>query len=122
MDSKRQLKYAKLIQEEISAIFQKEAKNFLGNIFLTITAVKVSPDLSFAKIYISLIEERNRKINFELLNEHKSELRKFLGNRIGKQVRIVPEIAFVLDETEEKAAKIDQLLAQLNIPPAPKED
>lgn len=122
MESKRQLKYAKLIQEEMSAIFQKEAKNFLGNIFLTITIVKMSPDLSFAKVYISLIEQKNRQANFDLLIEHKSEIRKYLGNRIGKQVRIIPEFAFVLDETEERAARMDSILAQLNIPPAPKEN
>lgn len=121
METKRQLKYAKLIQEEVSGIFQKEAKNILGNIFLTVTAVKMSPDLSFAKIFISLIERKNREANFDLLVEHKSEIRKFLGRRIGKQVRIIPELAFVLDDTEDKAARINEILTNLDIPPAKEE-
>lgn len=122
MESTRQLKYAKLVQKEISEIFQKEGKEATNGVFMTVTAVKMSPDLSFAKVYLSLIEEKNRQQNFDNFLERKSEIRKYLGKRIGKQVRIIPEIAFVLDDTEDKAARMDTLISQLHIPPAEPED
>ena len=62
-------------------------------------------------------------VNFmSLLDKHKKEFRKSLGNKIGKQVRIVPEIAFFLDETQKKAQGIEDLIAGLDIPPADPED
>lgn len=121
MESKRQMKFGRLIQREISEIFQKEARHVLGSIFATITEVKMSPDLGFAKVYVSIMQERDRKMNFKIIDEHKSEIRKYLGRRIGKTVRIIPELAFTLDETEDHAARIDSILSKLDIPPAPEE-
>ncbi|MEQ9302077.1 MAG: 30S ribosome-binding factor RbfA [Cyclobacteriaceae bacterium] len=121
MESKRQMKFERLIQREVGEIFQKEARNLLGSIFATITAVKMSPDLGFAKVYVSIMQERDRKMNFKVIEEHKSEIRKYLGRRIGKSVRVIPELAFTLDETEDQAARIDSILSKLDIPPAPEE-
>ena len=59
----------------------------------------------------------DKRAFMDRLNGHKSELRRALGNKIGKQVRIIPEIAFYLDETEEKAQRIEDILAGLDIPP-----
>ncbi len=122
MESTRQHKYARLIQREIGEILQKEAKHIIGHAFMTITAVKVSPDLSFAKVFVSILQKQERQTQFELLEDHKSEFRKYLGNRIGKQVRVVPDLAFFLDETEDEAARIEDILANLDIPPEDKED
>lgn len=122
MESTRQHKYARLIQREIGEILQKEAKHIIGQAFMTITAVKVSPDLSFAKVFVSILQKQERQAQFELLEDHKSEFRKYLGNRIGKQVRVVPDLAFFLDETEDEAARIEDILANLDIPPEDKED
>ena len=121
MESKRQMKYERLIQREVGEIFQKEARHLLGSTFATITAVKMSPDLGFAKVYVSIMQERDRKMNFKVIEEHKSEIRKYLGRRIGKTVRAIPELAFTLDDTEDQAAKIDDILSKLHIPPAPEE-
>ena len=57
-----------------------------------------------------------------MLEKHKKEFRKSLGNKIGKQVRIVPEISFFLDETQENARKMDEIIAGLVIPPAEDKD
>lgn len=122
MESTRQHKYARLIQREIGEILQKEAKHIIGQAFMTITSVKVSPDLSFAKVFVSILQKQQRQAQFELLEDHKSEFRKYLGNRIGKQVRVVPDLAFFLDETEDEAARIENILANLDIPPEDKED
>lgn len=116
MSSTRQLKYAGLIQKDLSEIFQRDSRHWFGNAFITITEVKVSPDLSFAKVYVSLMMVDDPEGFIELMKEKKPEIRKALGLKIGKQVRIVPELHFVLDETQEQAQRIESILSRLNIP------
>lgn len=117
MESKRQQKYSKLIQKEISEVFQKEAKHLLGSTFITVSRVLMSPDLGLAKIYISFLLDKDRPV-FEKLNDNKSELRKHLGNRIGKSVRIVPEIALFIDDSASFAQHMDKVISDLDIPDA----
>lgn len=114
----RQQKFAKLIQKELSDIFQQNKRGFLDNIFVTIAEVQVSPDLAVARVYISMMLVKDKKAVLETINTHKKEIRKALGQRIGKQVRIVPELIFNIDEVEENAARIEDLIKSLNIPPA----
>lgn len=118
MESTRQHKYARLLQKELGEIFQQDTKHLFGKAFITITLVKISPDLGFAKIYLSMFLVDNREDMLDKINERKSQIRKLLGQRIGKQVRIVPEIAFYIDDTEDHAQKIDKLIDNLHIPPA----
>jgi ribosome-binding factor A len=113
----RQKKYSSLLQKDLSEIFQKQMGNAFGKAFITITDVEVSPDLSFAKIYLSLMLSDKPDEILERIRERKSEIRKHLGNKIGKQVRIVPELAFFMDDTLEKASRIDDILSKLDIPP-----
>lgn len=122
MQSQRQQKYARQLQKDLGEIFQKDPRHFFGHSLVTLTGVEVSPDLSFAKLFLSVFPIKDAEDVFFGLNEKKSEIRKLLGNKIGKRVRIVPEIAFFLDDTEEKASHIDSLIDNLNIPPAPDEE
>ena len=121
MESKRQQKYAKLIQKELGEIFQKESKPLTGNAMVTVTRVMMSPDLGVAKVYMSFLLANNKEL-FEKINEANKSIRKNLGNRIGKNVRIVPELAFFLDESSAYAQHMDQVISDLNIPEAPEED
>ncbi|RPA67440.1 30S ribosome-binding factor RbfA [Cyclobacteriaceae bacterium YHN15] len=121
MESKRQQKYSKLIQKEIGEIFQKEAKHILGNSFVTVSRVMVSPDLGVAKVYLSFLLEKDKPI-FEKINDKKSELRKHLGNRIGKSVRIIPELALFMDDSALYAQHMDKVISSLDIPEATDED
>ena len=121
MESKRQQKYAKLIQKELGDIFQKEVKHLIGRAMVTITRVMVSPDLGFAKIYLSFLLADPKTI-FELINDHKKEIRHALAKRIGKTVRIIPELAFFPDESASYAQHMDKVISDLNIPPAPEEE
>jgi len=116
----RQQKFSRLIQKEISDVFQRDRRGILDNTFITIADVTVSPDLSVARIYISMMLAKDKEKTLEKLNLHKKEIRKALGDKIGKQVRIIPELIFIIDETEEKAAKIEDLIKNLNIPPEKK--
>ena len=122
MSSTRQLKYAGLIQKDLSDIFQRDARHWFGKAFITITEVQVSPDLSFAKVFIGLMMVENQQQFMELMTEKKPEIRKALGLKIGKQVRIVPELHFVLDETQQQAQHIESILSKLNIPKEDNED
>ena len=116
--SVRQQKFGKLIQKELSDIFQRDKRGILDYEFVTIAEVKMSPDLGVAKVYISMMLAKDKKQTLERLNTHKSEIRKALGNQIRKQVRIVPELIFYIDEVEENAFRIESLINSLHIPPA----
>lgn len=118
MPSTRQLKYAKLIQKELSDIFQRDKRGVLDNSFITIADVRMSPDLGLAKVYISMLLAKDKEKTLERINDHKKEIRKALGDKIGKQVRIIPELIFYIDEVEENAQRIEDLIKNLNIPPA----
>lgn len=115
----RQQKFAKLILRELGEILQQDKKGLLGNIFVSVADVRVSPDLSFAKVYISMMLAADKQAALQKLNDHKREIRMALGARIRNQARIVPEIAFEIDEVEENAIKMEELIRSLNIPPDP---
>jgi ribosome-binding factor A len=120
--STRQQKFSRLIQKELSDVFQRDRRGILGNTFITIADVRVSPDLGVARIYISMLLAKDKQQTLEALNLHKKEIRKALGDKIGKQVRIIPELIFEIDEVEEKAQRIEDLIKNLNIPPADKSE
>jgi ribosome-binding factor A len=123
-ESKRQQKFSKLIRKDLSEIFQKDKMGIFQNSFVTIADVKITPDLSLARIYLSMFMP-NKEEMLEKVLLHKSEIRRDLGNRIGKQVRIVPDLEFYIDEVEERAARIDKIISDLEIPPeeeSPEED
>ncbi len=114
----RQKKFAKLIQKDLGEIFQRQMGNTFGKTFITVVEVEMSPDLGLAKIYLSLMLSENKEETLQAIKDRKSEVRKHLGNRIGKQVRIVPELAFYIDDTMEQASKIEHIISKLDIPPA----
>jgi ribosome-binding factor A len=118
----RQQKFAKLIQKELSDIFQRDKRGIVGNAFISIAEVKISPDLSVAKVYISMLLAKDKTAILQKLDLHKKEIRKALGDRIRNQARIVPEIAFFIDEIEENAARMDELISGLTIPPPPQDE
>ncbi|MDF2156274.1 30S ribosome-binding factor RbfA [Algoriphagus sp. CAU 1675] len=121
MESKRQQKHAKLLQKELGDIFQKEAKHLVGRAMVTITRVMVSPDLGFAKVYLSFLLADPQTI-YQLINDHKKEIRHHLAKRIGKSVRIIPELAFFPDDSASYAQHMDKVISDLEIPPAPEEE
>ncbi|SHM60273.1 ribosome-binding factor A [Cyclobacterium lianum] len=115
MESKRQQKYSKLIQKELGEIFQREGKPLVGRAMVTVTRVLMSPDLGVAKINLSFLLADNEAL-FTRINENKGQIRKFLGNRIGKSVRIIPELVFYLDESAAYAQHMDEVISKLDIP------
>jgi len=122
MDSKRQQKFARLIQKDLGEIFQKEARNLFEGAFITVTEVKVSPDLGLARVYLSFMLVRNKAMLLDSIEEQNKTIRQMLANRIRHQVRVIPELHFHLDETADYAARMDEIISNLNIPPAEDSD
>ena len=110
MDSTRQLKVSRLIQKELGDIFQRETRILFGKALITVTQVRVSPDLSVAKVYISLFNVPDTKVLLKLIQEHTKDIRTKLSDRIKKQVRIIPNLVFYLDDSLDYAMRIDELL------------
>lgn len=122
MEGIRQQKVAKLIQKDLSEIFQKDKWGLFKNKLVTVTEVKVTPDFSIARVYLSMMMVKDKDALIDKVTEHKGEIRKLLGNRIGKQMRKVPDLEFYNDEVQERAARIDSLIENLDIPPADEDD
>ncbi len=122
MDGKRQNKYSRQILKDLTEIFQKDPRHFFGSAFVTVTGVEVSPDLSLARVYFSVLPISGADGVFDRINELKSEVRKLLGNKIGKRIRKIPELAFFHDATGEQASKMDKLIDSLDIPPENNDD
>ena len=117
MDSTRQHKYSKLILRDLAEIFQRDYRDSFSPAFVTLTGVKVSPDLGVASVYVSVLPSNEKERVIESIEHKKSHIRGELGRRIGKQARIIPDLRFFLDETEENASKMDNLFNHLDIPP-----
>jgi ribosome-binding factor A len=109
MDTTRQNKVSKLIQHEISMILLRRGNEFPGKL-ISVTVVRVSPDLSLAKIYLSIFPAENSQETLQSVRETTSGIRYDLGNIIKNQVRKIPELAFFLDDSMDYAARIDELL------------
>lgn len=117
-ETTRQKKFARLIQKELSGIFQKEAKEYAGNSLLTITTVRMTPDLGLAKVYLSFFPDDKTGEKLTKLQNGKSSIKKILGDKIRKEVRVIPDIAFFIDDTYQEANEMSSLIDSLNIPPA----
>ena len=118
----RQQKYSKLILKELSDIFLKDKRGIIGNVFITIADVRMSPDLSIAKVYLSMTLAKDKQAVLSNIESHKSEIRKALGDRIRNQARIIPALLFFIDEVEENAQRIEDLIKNLNIPKEPTDE
>lgn len=117
---KRTDKVARLIQKEMAEVFLFEGKDLLSNKFITISGVKVTPDLGEAWIYISFMD-KDKKPVLEQVESHNKEFRQMLAQRIRKQVRIIPVLKFYIDDSLEYVEKMENIFKKLDIPSADKD-
>jgi ribosome-binding factor A len=110
MDSVRQNKMNSLLQRELAVIMQQETRTLLPGGLITVSAVRVSPDMGIAKVYLSLFPVKDKKAAIGHIKEHSHRLRGQLGLRVGKQMRVVPELLFYIDDSLDRAEEIDKLL------------
>jgi ribosome-binding factor A len=109
MDNTRLQKIERLIQKDLSEIFLLQTKQMPG-VMVSVTNVRISPDLSLSKAYLSVFPSQRGKEIVENINLNKKTIRYELGLRIGKQVRRIPELIFFLDDSIEYLENIDNLL------------
>jgi ribosome-binding factor A len=114
MESKRQQKFAGVIQQDLATIFQREGNNYLPNTMVTITKVRVTPDLAIARIFLSFFNSTNDQLALQTIKQHASEIRYKLGARIKDQVRIIPQLEFFVDDTSEYVERMDKLFDKIS--------
>lgn len=110
MESTRQKKVSRLIQKELSLIFQSISSQYFSNVIISVTIVRISKDLSIAKIFISIFPVNDPKIILDKINNKHIMIRKMLAQKTRNQLRKVPELIFYLDDSSSYAENIDQLL------------
>jgi ribosome-binding factor A len=108
----RQEKLGRQIQRDLVEIFMHH-KEWLGGQFVTISALQISPDLSLAKVYLSLFNTKQRQTVLENIELHQREIRMELARRLKNQVKKVPELRFYEDESQDYANKMDQIFEEL---------
>jgi ribosome-binding factor A len=109
-ESTRQLKVAKELQKHMAEIIRSKGMAAFGGALVSVSGVKISPDLSVAKIYVSVFPSEKAQSVMEQLQENGRALRGELGNKVARQLRIVPEIVFYLDSSLDYVEHIEQLL------------
>jgi len=110
MESTRQKKVSRLIQKEMADIFLKKGSEMAHGKMVSVTKVRVSPDLSFARIYVSIYPSDGQDKVLKGIQEHSPKIRFEMGQKVRRQLRIVPEIAFFIDDSLDYIDKIDKLL------------
>lgn len=110
--STRQLKVAREIQKDLAEIIRGKGMAAFGGAMVTVSEVRVSPDLSLAKTYVSIFPSSKAEEVMKTLGDNVKTLRGELGHLVAKQLRIVPEIVFYLDTSLDYAEHIDELLKQ----------
>lgn len=108
--STRQLKVAREIQKDLAEIIRGKGMAAFGGAMVTVSEVRVSPDLSLAKTYVSIFPSAKAEEVMTILNDNVKTLRGELGHLVAKQLRIVPEIVFYLDTSLDYAEHIDNIL------------
>ena len=111
MQETRQNRISRLLQKELSLIFQSQTRQMHG-VMVSVTRVKISPDLSICTAYLSVFPSEKAKEIMENINANEKTIRYELGTRIRHQMRIVPELRFFLDDSLDYIDRIDQLLAE----------
>lgn len=111
METTRQSKIARLIQKDLSNIFQAQTRQMRG-VLVSVSVVRVSPDLSIAKVYLSVFPSAKAEEILANVNNNAGQIRYELGNLERHQLRIIPELKFFLDDSLDYIENIDRLLKQ----------
>jgi ribosome-binding factor A len=110
MTTTRQHKVSRLLQKELGDYFQKQATELSPGKMISVTVVRISPDLGLAKVYLSLFPGDNHQEDVERISERASQIRSAMGKRLRNQLKHIPEFAFYLDDSLDYIDRIDDLL------------
>jgi ribosome-binding factor A len=110
MESTRQKKVSRQLLKDLSEILQLKGRDIIGTSLVSVTVVRISPDLSVARVYISVFGTEEKEALLKRMNQQSYAIRKKLGERIRNQMRKVPELKFFLDDSVDFSQQIDDLL------------
>ena len=116
MKRQRIEKHESLIHQVVNEYLIREGTSFLGNEFITIMGIKLSPDLSVALIFVSVLNNEKSEFVKKKLLEKKYDVKQFMARSIGKKIRKIPEIKFIIDSSEHDASRINKIISNLDIP------
>ncbi|MGL4333169.1 MAG: 30S ribosome-binding factor RbfA [Bacteroidales bacterium] len=109
METTRQNKIARLLQKELSEVFLSQTKMMKGTL-ISVSIVRVSPDLGVAKAYLSIFPSEKGEELLEAIRANAKEIRYEIGQKVRHQLRIIPEFMFFLDDSLDYIENIDKLL------------
>ena len=109
MQETRQNKIARLLQKELSQIFQEQTRSLHG-VMVSVTRLKISPDLSVCTAYLSIFPSEKGDEMLHNITTHEKQIRYELGTRVRYQLRIIPELRFFIDDSLDYIDRIDELL------------
>jgi ribosome-binding factor A len=112
-EGKRQKQIAGLIQEEMNGIFQRLGMNMIDGGMVSISSVKVTPDLLEARIYISLFQVKDEKAAMKKIEDRAWEVKKELALRVKQQLRRIPELKLFKDDTLDHVFKMEELFKEI---------
>lgn len=110
MYSIRQNKVSRLIQKDLAEFFQQEARSSFRGKMISVTVVRVSKDLAVARVYLSVFPSEGAKEALTLIKTLTGQIRGYLGHKAGKQLRIIPDLSFFLDDSLDYIDNIENVL------------
>ena len=118
-EGKRQKQVAAVLQEEMNDIFRRLGLNMIGGGMVSISAIKVTPDLLEARIYVSLFKVADPAHAMKIIEDRAWEIKKHLADKVKHQLRRIPVIHYFHDDTLEHVFKMEELFKQINADPKP---
>ena len=109
-ESTRQLKVAREIQKDLAESIRSKGMAFFDGALVSVSGVKISPDLSVAKVYLSIFPSSKTDAVMDIISDNAKTLRGELGSKVGKQLRIVPQLTFFVDNSLDYVEHIEELL------------
>ena len=113
-ESKRQQRFAGVIQQDLAEIFQREGNAWLPGVLVTLTRVRVTSDLGIARVYLSFLNAPAPAEALEQIRSKSSEIRYRLGGRIRNQTKNIPQLEFYVDDSSQYTENIEKLFEEIN--------
>lgn len=121
-EGKRQKQIAGLLNEELSQIFQRLGLNMIDGGMVSISGVKITPDLLEARIYLSLFQVKDVKAVMKKIDDRSWEIKKELVERVKQQLRRIPDIKYFYDDTLDHVFKMEKIFDKIKDEKPPAEE
>jgi ribosome-binding factor A len=113
-EGKRQKQIGGLIQEELSKIFQRFGLNMIDGGMVSISSVKITPDLLEARVYLSFFQVADAKAALKKIQEKAGEIKRELGNQVRQQLRRIPEVKYFRDDTLDHVFRMEEIFKKIS--------